>query len=52
MSMATYAGVSAQLGPIHDEVEGCAMPPAGYSPLSALDRQALVDWLACGAPEN
>jgi len=27
----------------------CSMPPAG-SPLSLADRQAIVDWITCGAP--
>ena len=28
----------------------CAMPPSGAPPLSAAERQQILDWLACDAP--
>jgi hypothetical protein len=34
------------------EVYACQMPPVDADPLSATERQALLAWLVCGAPNN
>jgi len=34
------------------QVLSCLMPPAGYPQLSDADKQALLEWIACGAPDN
>jgi uncharacterized membrane protein len=48
----TYAQVSAQASSILDDVGGCMMPPSTLPRLSEEERQALLDWLVCGAPNN
>ena len=30
----------------------CNMPPNGATPITAANKQLLLDWLACGAPNN
>jgi hypothetical protein len=51
-SEATYAEVYAQEEPILSVVAGCTMPPSTYPPLSAEQREALLDWLICGTPDD
>jgi hypothetical protein len=58
-SEATYADVYAQRSAILDQVYGCMMPPAtsctsgsSFAPLSRGEREALLGWLVCGAPDN
>jgi hypothetical protein len=35
------------------ELAGCTMPPPTGTPqLTARERETLIDWLVCGAPEN
>jgi uncharacterized membrane protein len=48
----TYADVSNLAGPVLDQVYACRMPPAGYPALTDTERQALLGWLVCGAPDN
>lgn len=50
----SYQQVSVWAGEIHNQVfESCAMPPAGAAQmLTDVQRQTLLDWLACGAPDN
>ena len=47
----TYAEVFAQRSPILDQLNDCLMPPNTY-PLTAQQREALLAWLVCGAPDN
>jgi hypothetical protein len=51
-SEATYEQVHEQLEPILSQVSGCVMPPPPYPPLTTEQREALLDWLVCGAPDN
>jgi hypothetical protein len=51
-SEATYELVDKQVEPILSFVSGCMMPPSSYPPLTAEQRDALLDWLVCGAPNN
>lgn len=34
------------------QVGGCKMPPAGAAPMSPEEATLLIDWLACGGPQN
>jgi hypothetical protein len=51
-SEATYELVSKQVEPILSFVSSCMMPPSSYPPLTTDQRNALLDWLVCGAPDN
>lgn len=48
----SYARIYAQRSAILDQTVACRMPPAGAPALTGPERVALVDWLACRAPEN
>ena len=49
----TYDDVYRQRSPILNAVYACKMPPAdAASELSLEERQALLAWLVCGAPED
>jgi uncharacterized membrane protein len=48
----TYAGVFAQRQPMLTQVYSCRMPPAGNAQPTTQERQTLVAWLVCGAPNN
>jgi uncharacterized membrane protein len=54
ISFTSYQQIEVWAGPIHSQVfEACAMPPAGATQtLTDPQRQMLLDWLACGAPDN
>jgi hypothetical protein len=48
----TYAGVSARQGDVENELAGCTMPPSGSAQPTSAQIQAVLDWIACGAPNN
>jgi hypothetical protein len=50
----TYEEVydQAQEGDLISWISQCSMPPSSYPPLTTAQRQTLLDWLACGAPNN
>ena len=48
----TYDKVHQDLGAALNQVYACAMPPATSTPLTADQRQTLLEWLVCGAPNN
>jgi uncharacterized membrane protein len=48
----TYDAVHRSLTVVEKEVYGCDMPPAGEPQLTSDERQALLAWLVCGAPNN
>ena len=48
----TYDDLHSSVSVIEKEVYGCAMPPQGEPVLSAEERQRLLRWLVCGAPDN
>lgn len=50
----SYQQISVWAQEIHNQVfERCAMPPPGAAQtLTDVQRQTLLDWLACGAPDN
>jgi mono/diheme cytochrome c family protein len=47
-----YAEVYQRRVTILTEVYACQMPPVGADLLSAAERQDLLAWLVCGAPNN
>jgi hypothetical protein len=48
----TYAQVSREPGAMLDQIFACTMPPALDTVLQPSERQTLLTWLVCGAPEN
>jgi hypothetical protein len=48
----TYGGVSRNSGSILTQVFSCKMPPPDAAAPSASERDALLGWLLCGAPNN
>lgn len=48
----TYQNVFAERSPMLNQVYACYMPPTGAQPLSAQERNQLLTWLVCGAPNN
>jgi uncharacterized membrane protein len=48
----TYAEISAAAGAVLDQVYACKMPPAGYPKLTPAERQELLGWLVCKAPDD
>jgi len=50
-SETTYADVYEQRSAILDQVYSCLMPPASYS-MAIQQRETLLAWLVCGAPDN
>jgi hypothetical protein len=48
----TYGAVFAQRGAVLDQVFSCTMPPADAGPLASDERQTLLTWLECHAPNN
>jgi hypothetical protein len=52
--LVTYSEVQTQAlqGDLITWISDCSMPPSTYPPLTTAQRQTLLDWLACGAPDN
>lgn len=48
----TYAGVYKIHGDVLSQVYSCYMPPPDAGALDDAQRQALLGWLVCGAPQN
>ena len=48
----TYDYLHSSVSVIEKEVYGCQMPPQGEPVLSEAERQRLLQWLVCGAPDN
>lgn len=48
----TQASVAALSNDVANEVAGCSMPPADDAQPTAAQRQLILDWLTCGAPNN
>jgi hypothetical protein len=47
-----FSSVADWAYPIQIDVEGCTMPPPDAGVLTAAERQAIVDWVVCGAQNN
>ena len=48
----TYGGVFQQRQAVLTQAYSCRMPPAGNAQPTTQERQTLVAWLVCGAPNN
>lgn len=48
----TYEGVRKAFGSVLNNVYGCLMPPPDAGALTPGERQALLAWLVCSAPNN
>lgn len=48
----TYAGVHKIFGDVLSQVYSCYMPPPDAGALNPAQRQAMLGWLVCGAPDN
>ena len=46
-----YRHVFGQRTGIGTQLVACVMPPAGAPTLSSTERQQILDWLTCGAPQ-
>gem|GEM_PF-1691157 len=46
-----YAHVYGERMSIAGQVASCSMPPAGSPQLTSSERQQILDWFACSAPE-
>ncbi len=50
--LTSYGDVVAWSAPLELDLQGCTMPPPDAGPISSHDRTTLLDWLACGTPNN
>jgi hypothetical protein len=48
----TYQGVAVHFPLIEMVVADCVMPPANAGQLSSSEKQTLLEWTACSAPDN
>jgi uncharacterized membrane protein len=48
----TYSAVYSQRSPVLNQVYGCLMPPVGAPAPTEAERQLLLAWLVCKAPNN
>lgn len=48
----TYAQVYAERSAVLNQVYACNMPPTTAAKPTEQERQALLAWLVCGAPQN
>ena len=48
----TYQNAYARRSGTIDQVYSCFMPPAGTGRLTLKQRDVILDWLLCGAPEH
>jgi hypothetical protein len=48
----TYQSVHMKFGEILDSVATCQMPPPDAGQLTAAQRESLLAWLVCAAPDN
>jgi uncharacterized membrane protein len=47
-----YADVFRQRQTVLSRIYSCVMPPAEAPALTSNERQALLEWFVCGAPDN
>lgn len=50
--LSTYAAVSNERGSCLDQVYGCQMPPSTSIQMTSDERQTMLQWFVCGAPDN
>ena len=52
LDYSTYDGVHANYSTMDLVVSNCLMPPGDAGALTAEQSQTLLEWFACGAPDN
>jgi uncharacterized membrane protein len=52
LPLTNYQEVQVNRRVVLSQVYGCLMPPGGETPLTSQERQTLLAWLVCGAPDN
>lgn len=52
LDLSTFERVHAERLAIEGKVRARAMPPAGRQPLTDSERETVLSWLGCQAPEN
>lgn len=52
IALGDYPSISARRSQVLNQIYACRMPPPGEQPLTSDERQTLLGWLVCGAPEN
>jgi hypothetical protein len=50
--LTSYQAVSDWAEIIGLEVAGCGMPPSDAGALTPREQAAVIDWVACGSPDN
>jgi cytochrome c553 len=48
----TYQGASNLSGDVESQVAGCSMPPSSDAQPTAAQRETILTWVLCGAPNN
>jgi len=48
----SWSNASKLSSKVKDQVSGCSMPPDGNPQPSAAERDVILSWIACGAPNN
>jgi cytochrome c5 len=48
----TYQGASRLSGDVESQVAGCSMPPSSDAQPTAAQRETILTWVLCGAPNN
>ena len=55
VDLTTYVGIANRESTVLTDVHQCSMPPAGAptsTNVTSADRQLILQWLVCGAPNN
>ncbi len=48
----TYSSVSSLSSKVSSKIADCSMPPNGSPQPTAAERDVILSWIACGAPNN
>jgi uncharacterized membrane protein len=51
-TLQTYGEIKAAAPRMFTQIHACLMPPATRAPLTSDERQAILEWLVCSAPNN
>jgi uncharacterized membrane protein len=48
----TYQGASSLVTNMENQIAGCSMPPSSDAQPTAAERETVLAWIVCGAPNN
>lgn len=48
----SHAALSGQSGDVQGQIAGCDMPPSGSTQPTDAERNTILAWIVCGAPDN